>query len=261
MHGLRFVTLDEVRRPPAATQELIEIIVIDACKDCRIADLEAVEVQDREDDAVGDWVEELVGMPSGRERAGLGLAVPDNASHDQAGIVERGAEGVAERIAELAALVDRAGGCRRDVARNAAGERELGEELLHPRLVPADVGVYLAVAPFEIGVRHQRRAAMAGSGDIEHVEIVRLDDPVQVDVDEVLAWRRAPMPDNERLDVRQRQRLTEERIVVKIDLPDRQIVCCAPIGIDEVQLGGRYCMRFRSTGRERRDRAALRILS
>ena len=33
-------------------------------------------------------------MPAGRERAGLGLAVADDAGDDQIGVVERGAEGV-----------------------------------------------------------------------------------------------------------------------------------------------------------------------
>ena len=39
---------------------------------------------------------------------GLGLAVADHAGDEQVGVVERRAEGVDERVAELAALVDRA---------------------------------------------------------------------------------------------------------------------------------------------------------
>ena len=68
-------------------------------------------------------------MPGRRQRPGLGLAVADDAGDDQIGIVEGGAIGVDERVAEFAALVDRARRLRRGVARNAAGKRELPEQL------------------------------------------------------------------------------------------------------------------------------------
>jgi len=47
-------------------------------------------------------------------------------------------------------------------------------------------------------------------------------------VDEVLARRRAPMPDYEGLDVRQLQRLLEQRVVIEINLADGKIVGCTP---------------------------------
>ena len=61
-------------------------------------------------------VQELVRVPARRERSGLGLAVADHAGDEQVGVVERRAVRVRERVAELAALVDRAGRLRRDVA-------------------------------------------------------------------------------------------------------------------------------------------------
>jgi hypothetical protein len=45
-------------------------------------------------------------VPGGRQRSGLGLAVADYAGNDQPRIIERGAIGVGQRIAEFAALVD-----------------------------------------------------------------------------------------------------------------------------------------------------------
>ena len=86
-------------------------------------------------------------MPARQQRAGLRLTVADDADDEQLGVVERGAVGVHERVAEFAALVDRAGRLRRDVARHAAGERELPEELAQAFLVTADVRVDLGVRP------------------------------------------------------------------------------------------------------------------
>ena len=92
-------------------------------------------------------------------------------------------------------------------------------------------GIDLAVGAFEVGVAHDRRAAVPGAGDVDHVEVVFLDDPVQVHVDEVLPGRRAPVPQQHVLHVRERQRPLQQRIVVEIDLADRQIVGGAPVGV------------------------------
>ena len=76
-------------------------------------------------------------MPARRERPGLRFAVADDAADEQVGVVEHRAVRVHERVAELAALVDRARRLRRDVARNAARERELPEQPAQPVLVAA----------------------------------------------------------------------------------------------------------------------------
>ena len=172
-------------------------------------------------------------MPARRQRPGLRLAVADHAGDDQVRVVERGAVGVRERVAQLAALVDRAGRLRRDVAGNAAGERELGEQPLHPLLVLGDVRVDLAVGALEVGVGDQAGPAVPRAGDVDHVQVVLLDHPVQVDVDEVQAGRGAPVAEQPRLDVLLRQRLLEQRVVVEIDLADRQVVGGAPVRVDE----------------------------
>ena len=140
-------------------------------------------------------------MPARRQRPGLGLAVADDAGDDEVRVVEGRAIGVRQRVAEFAALVDRARRLRRDMARNAAGERELVEEPLHPLLVLRHVGIDLAVGSLEIGVGDQPRAAVAGAGDVDHVEVELLDQPVEMGVDEVQAGRRAPVAEQARLDV------------------------------------------------------------
>ena len=224
---------------PQPRRNCVQLVVPDAGQDGRVADLVAVEVQDRQHRAVADRVEELGGLPGGGQRPGLGLAVADDAGDDQAGIVERGPERVAEGVAELAALVDRPGRGGRDVAGDTAGERELGEQLLQPRLVLADVRVDLAVGALQVGVADQRRAAVTRAGDVEHVQVEFLDDPVQVDVDEVLPRRRAPVPDHQRLHVRQLQRPFQQRVVVEVELADRQVVGGPPVRIHPAQqLGG-----------------------
>ena len=93
------------------------------------------------------------------------------------------------------------------------------------------VGIDLAVGAFEIGVGDERRSAVSGPGDVEHRQVVLPDDPIQVDVDEVETRRRAPVAEQPRLDVLARQRLLQQRIVVQIDLADRQIVGRPPVGV------------------------------
>ena len=100
-------------------------------------------------------------MPARRERPGLGLAVADDAGDEEIGVVERRPERVRQRIAELAALVDRAGRLRRDVGGDAARERELAKERAQPVLVLGDVRVALGVRAFEVRVRDEAGPAVA----------------------------------------------------------------------------------------------------
>ena len=203
MHGVRVIPLDEQRRPTAPAQELVQLVFLDASEHGRIADLVAIQVQDRQHGAVGSRVQELVGLPGGGQGTGFRFAVSDHAGNDELRVVERGPEGVAQRVPEFAALVNRPGSRRSHMARNAAGKGELLEEFLEPRFVLGHVRVDLAPRSFEVHVAHDRRTTVAGAGHIEHIQIVFLDDPVQMHVDEILTRRRSPVADHQRLHVGQ----------------------------------------------------------
>jgi hypothetical protein len=97
------------------------------------------------------------------------FAVADDAGDDQIGIVERSSEGVAERVPQFSAFVNRSRCCRRNVAGNASGKRELLEQLFQPGFVLGDVRIDIAPAAFEVNVAHNRRAAVTGARDVEHV--------------------------------------------------------------------------------------------
>ena len=161
VHRLGLVALDEPRAVAVAGHQRVELVVRDPGQDGRVGDLVAVEVQDRQHRAVARRVEELVAVPARGQRAGLRLAVADHAGHEQVRVVERRAVGVRQRVAELAALVDRAGRLRRDVAGDAARERELAEQPPHALLVLRDVRVDLAVGALEPGVGDEAGAAVA----------------------------------------------------------------------------------------------------
>ena len=74
--------------------------------------------------------------------------------------------------------MNRPGRLRRNVTGNPSGKRELLEQPFEPGFVLADVGIDLAVRAFEVDVAHHRRGAVAGTGDVDHVEVMLFDDPV-----------------------------------------------------------------------------------
>src|ERR1035437_6297146 len=184
---------DEVWLVAISDHEVAQLVLRDAGQDRGVGDLVAVQGQDRQDRAVAHRIEELVRMPAGRQRAGLGLAVADDAANEQVRVVECRAEGMRQRIAELAALMDGARCLRRDVAGNAAWERELAEQLAHALLVLRDARVELGVAALEVRVGDQSRTAVPGADDVDGVEVAGLDLAVHVGVDQVEARRRAPV--------------------------------------------------------------------
>jgi 1,4-alpha-glucan branching enzyme len=205
MHRHRIVAFDEVRPVAAPFEQARQLVAADACKQRRVGDLVPVQVQDRQRGTVGRRIHELVRVPCGRQRTGLRLAVADHARGDQIRIVEHRAVRVRERVAQFAALVDRAGHLRRDVARNAAGKAELLEQPLHSVGVERHLRIKLAVRALQIHVRDQRGSAMAGAGDVDQVQIARANHAVQVHVDEVQSRRGAPAAEQPRLHMFARQ--------------------------------------------------------
>ena len=142
---------------------------------------------------------------------------------------------MAERIAQLATFMDRARTLRRCVAGNPSGKRKLKKEFPKPGLILADVGIDLAVGTLEIGIAYDGRAPVPRARNVNHVEVIFLDDPVQVHVNEILARRRAPMSQQQMLHIREGERSLQHGIVVKIDLSDRQIIGGAPVRIHLVE--------------------------
>src|SRR4029453_6684576 len=114
-------------------------------------------------------------------------AVTDDAGDDEAGIVERRAVGVEQGVSQLAALMNGARSLRREVARDTVRPGELPKEPREALSIPPDVRIDLAVRSFQIGVRDDPGPPMTGADDVDHVEVVLDDQPVQVGVDEIEA--------------------------------------------------------------------------
>src|SRR4029079_8576988 len=85
----------------------------------------------------------------------------------------------------------------------------------------------------------QSRAAVTGPDHINHVEIVLFDQTIEVDIDKIEAGGCAPMSKQAWFDVLKYERRFEQRIILQIDLADREIVCGAPIGVHLSQQIGR----------------------
>ncbi len=236
MDAGRVVALDEVRLVAVALHEGLELRLRDAREHRRVGDLVAVQVEDGQDRSVADRVHELVGVPARGQRPRLRLPVADHRAHDEVRVVERGAVGVRQRVPELAPLVDRSRRLGRDVARDPARERELAEQPPHSVLVPGDAGVDLAVRALEIGIGHDRGAAVPGPGDVDRVQVPVPDHPVHVGVDEVQARCRPPVAQQPGLHVPGSQGFAKQRVVQQVDLTDGEVVGGAPVGVDPAQL-------------------------
>ena len=255
MHDHGVVPLHEAGLPAAALEEHLRLFVGDAGEDGGVGDLKAVEVEDGQHRAVRLGIEELVGVPGGGQGAGLCLAVAHHAGGDQVGVIHDRAKGVGQGVAQLAALIDGAGGLGGHVAGDAAGEGELLEQLLHALGVPADVGVDLRIGAVQVVLGHHGVTAVAGAGEVDHVQVILVDDPVQVGVDEVLTRAGPPVAHDGALQVLGLQGLPQQGVVQQVELAGGQIVGCPPPGVDELQLafgegvllghaGGRFGGRF-----------------
>src|SRR5580698_4189136 len=90
---------------------------------------------------------------------------------------------------------------RRDMTWNAVRPGKLAEQPPQSIPAPLDCRIMLRIGAFEIAVRHDAGATMTGPNDIDHVQIVVLDQPVEMDIEEIQPRRRAPVTEQTGLDM------------------------------------------------------------
>ena len=90
VHALGIGSLYKVGRPAVALEKVLQLFVSDPGQKSGVVDFISVQVEDRENSAVANGVEELADMPRGRQRAGLGLAITNDGRDDQIRIIESG---------------------------------------------------------------------------------------------------------------------------------------------------------------------------
>lgn len=202
----------------------------------RSRDLVLIQMQDRQHCTVSGRIEKTDALPGPLEWPGLRLAVPNHARHQQVRVVEGSTKCMNQRIPELPTLVNRSRRRHAHVARNPARCRELTDEPGQPGLVLCHLGIDFGVGALEVHIRHQRRAAMSWTGDIDDVRVVAADQPVEMGVDETQPWRRAPMAEQSRFDVRGLEPLAQERIRLQVDLCGRQVIGSVPVVDKAAQL-------------------------
>ena len=209
MDQLGVVALHEQRLVTVALEQSAQLLVRDPREDRWVGDLVAVQMQHGQHGAVARWIHELVRVPARRERTGLGLTVADHTEREQIRGVQNGAVGMQERVTELPALVDRARRLGSYVRRDAPREGELPKQTADSLLVLADPRVDLRVGALEVDVRDQPWAAMARTGHVDRVQVALPDDSVHVRVEQVEPGRGAPVAEQARLHMLERERLVQ----------------------------------------------------
>ncbi len=249
VHGGRIVADHMVRLEAVSAHQGLQLLGRDAGEQRRVGDLVLVEGQDRQHRAVAGRVDELGAVPAASQRPRLGLPVADHAEDGEIGRVQRGPVRVQQRVAELAALVERPRRLRRAMTGHAARVGELVEEGGHARLVRSDVAEQLGEGALQPGAGVRARPAVPGAGDEDRIQVALDDQPVGVGVHQVEPGNRAEVAEQPRLDVLGDQRLAQQRVGLEVDLAHREVVGRAPPGIDPVQ----------GVGVERAGRVAERV--
>src|ERR1700758_4424883 len=143
-----------------------------------------------------------------------------------------------QAIAEFTTLVNGARCLRRAVTPDSARERELTEEMAEPLFVFGTFRVDFGIGSFQVRVRKNCRGSMSGAGKEDHVQIVFLDQPVEMQIDEAQAGVRPPVPEQPNLCVLRRKWSSQKRIVPQVNHPEAEVQACAEVGIDLAQLIG-----------------------
>ncbi len=239
--GVEVLALDDQRVPAEALEELGQLLVGHRLVDRRVGDLVAVDVQDRQHRAARRRVQELVRVPGAGGRAGLGLAVADDAGRRSG----PGCRAPRRRPWPARSRARRPrGSCPGPSAPRWLGKPP-GQEKLLDQVREALGG--RGPCPGATSSRQpsiQRLARFAGApwpGPVTSSD-ARLgveDQPVEAGVDQVDARDRPPVAEQAVLDVLGLQRLLEQRVVLQVDHRRRDVVRRAAIQRQAVDAAGR----------------------
>src|ERR1700730_10434752 len=131
--------------------------------------------------------------------------------------------------------MDGAGRFRSTVAADTARERKLPEKLLQSNDVFALVGIDLGIASVQIYRSEYTRCAMAGTGYVNHVQIIFFDNAVQLRPHKGLPGTGSPVAQKAKLDMLNSERLPQQRILSQIQHSENQIATGAPVRVYVVQ--------------------------
>ena len=118
------------------------------------------------------------------------------------------------------------------VTAKAPRKRECPEEVPHAFLILAHLWVDFRIGSLQISIRDHRWRSVARTGNVNHVESMFSDRPVQVNPGERLSGIRTPVPQQTLLEMLRTQDCFEERIVTQVDHAGAKIIASMPIRID-----------------------------
>ena len=160
----------------------------------RAGNLVPIQMQNGKHRSIANRVEKLDALPGTLQRPCFCLAIANNRRNNQVWIIKSGPKGVGEDVAEFSSFMDGAWSRHADVTWHASRRRELAKEQVHPLGILRHLGIDFRVGAFEIDIREERRSTMSWAGQVDHVHVMILDEPVEVDIDEAETWRCPPMP-------------------------------------------------------------------
>src|ERR1700722_16161894 len=158
-------------------------------------------MQDRKNRAVTLGVQEFIRMPTGGERAGLGFTIADNAANKQIGIIEGGAKGVRDRVAQFASFMNRARGLRSCVAWDASRKRKLLEQSVQTFLGLRNMRVKLAIGTLQKCIGHHPRSSVPRPSDENYIQVELFYEPIEMNINKIQAGRRPPVSEQARFDL------------------------------------------------------------
>src|SRR6266566_5455109 len=141
-------------------------------------------MQNGQDGPITHRVQEVDALPGAFKWSRLGFPISNHSRDDHIGIVESGAKGVGQDIAQLASFVNGARRGHADVAGDPSRGRELAKQATYPLFVLGDFRIDLRVGPFQVYIGEDRRSTVSWPCQVDHIDILILDESIQMDVNE-----------------------------------------------------------------------------
>src|SRR5437588_11635695 len=135
-------------------------------------------MQNGQDNPITNRVQKMDAFPGTLKWSSFCFTIPDDSYNNQIRIVEGSPEGMGKDVPQLASFVNGAWSGNTDMAGDSSRGRELAKQVAHPLTILRDLWIHFRVGSFEVHVREDRRSTVSWPSEIDHIEIMFLDESI-----------------------------------------------------------------------------------
>ena len=222
--------------PTKTFEEESQFFICFPFKDCWVMDLPTIEIEDWKNSTIIDRVQESIWQPTSHQWSSFPFTITNYCRSNDIWIIQYSSSSVWKCVTKFSTFVDRSWCFRRRVWSNSSREWEDLTQVFETFFILRNTWIQFSVWTIQVWIRYHYLPTMTWSFNVEHIQVVFIDGPVQVSIDKVLPRYCTPVSDWVSLQVVFNDFTLQQRVIFQVHLSSWNVVGCTPPSIYFIQV-------------------------